>query len=181
MLMGTNRLAGSLGVLVGLLLVCLALRATADHGRDRRPGENPVGDAIKVSLTGSVDFDAGPYHRNAGSRQTLPLIPLQVSGDWLPIPRISANPLVYQPDVTSPNGGVTGMPDTVAAVFREFSASLHGRAGRFVNRGWSRSLSHILASRESMSSPAPYPILWLMMRALSSRAMRALRSGHAPQ
>jgi hypothetical protein len=168
-------------VLVGLLLVCLALRATADHGRDRRPGENPVGDAIKVSLTGSVDFDAGPYHRNAGSRQTLPLIPLQVSGDWLPIPRISANPLVYQPDVTSPNGGVTGMPDTVAAVFREFSASLHGRAGRFVNRGWSRLLSHILREQGVHVVAGAVSDFVADDACFVQPGDRALRSGHAPQ
>jgi hypothetical protein len=100
-----------------LALICFALRAqpTADDLRDL--ARNPVGDAIKVPLTGSFSFDAGPYHRTASSLQALPLIPLQVTGNWLLIPRISANPVVYQPDVTSKSGGITGMADTVATVF----------------------------------------------------------------
>ncbi len=110
------RLTGGLVLLVGLLLgPALRAQQTADDLRDL--ARNPVGDAIKVPLTGSVSFDAGPYGRTAFGLQALPLIPLQVSSNWLLIPRISANPLVYQPDVTQPGGGVTGMGDTVATVF----------------------------------------------------------------
>ena len=110
----TIRVTAWLGL--GLLLVCRPAHAqTADELRDL--ARNPVGDAIKVPVTGSVSFDAGPYHRTSFGLQTLPLIPLQVSGNWLLIPRISANPVVYQPDVTQPSGGITGMSDTVATVF----------------------------------------------------------------
>jgi hypothetical protein len=88
---------------------------SADDLRDL--ARNPVGDAIKVPITGSVSFDGGPFHRTAFGLQTLPLIPFQVSSNWLLIPRISANPLVYQPDLLRRNGGITGMGDTVATVF----------------------------------------------------------------
>jgi hypothetical protein len=102
--------------LCGLLLACPPLRAqTTDELRDL--ARNPVGDAIKVPITGSVSFDAGPFHRTAFGLQTLPLIPFQVSSNWLLIPRIVANPLVFQPDVLRKNGGVTGMGDTVATAF----------------------------------------------------------------
>jgi hypothetical protein len=111
------RMAGSLGLLLGLLLVCPALRAQLPPDDLRNVARNPVGDAIKVPITGSVSFDAGPYHRTASSLQTLPLIPLQVTENWLLIPRIVANPVVYQPDVARPSGGITGVADTVATFF----------------------------------------------------------------
>jgi len=102
---------------VVLLLVGASLRAQQTMDDLRNVARNPVGDAIKVPMTESLSFDAGPYHRAASSLQMLPLIPLQVSGNWLLIPRIVATPLTYLPDVTQASCGSTGMADTVATFF----------------------------------------------------------------
>jgi hypothetical protein len=116
-----NRATGRLRRFYGLLVVSLLagpfLRAQQTTDELRNVARNPVGDAIKVPMTESLSFDAGPYHRTASSLQMLPLIPLQISEKWLLIPRIAATPLAYLPDVTQASGGITGLGDTVATFF----------------------------------------------------------------
>jgi hypothetical protein len=105
------------GLLVVLFLAGPALWAQQTTDDLRKLARNPVGDAVKIPLTESVSFDAGPYDRASHSFQILPLIPLQIARNWLLIPRIAMTPVAYQPDVTRATGGSAGIGDTVATFF----------------------------------------------------------------
>lgn len=100
-----------------VLLVCSTLRAQQTADELRNLARNPLGDAIKLPIGESISFDAGPYSRTANSLQILPIIPLQVDSNWLLMPRVVTTLAAYQPDVTQPNGGSTGLGDTFASFF----------------------------------------------------------------
>jgi hypothetical protein len=104
-------------LLLTSLFVAPMLRAqqTVDELRDL--ARNPVSDAIKVPFVESINFNAGPYDRTSNSLQLQPVIPLQISENWLFVPRIEAAALVYGPDVARTKGGTTGLGDTVATFF----------------------------------------------------------------
>jgi len=100
-----------------LLFVCPMLHAqqTVDELRDL--ARNPVADAIKVPFAETINFDAGPYDRTSNSLQLQPVIPWQISKNWLLVPRIVATAIAYEPDVAQPHGGTIGTGDTVATFF----------------------------------------------------------------
>jgi len=104
-------------VLMISLFVGPVLRAqeTVDELRDL--ARNPVSDAIKVPFAESINFGAGPYDRTSNSLQLQPVIPLQISKNWLLVPRIVATAVAYEPDVAQTHGGTTGLGDTVATFF----------------------------------------------------------------
>jgi hypothetical protein len=104
-------------VLVISVFVVPMLRAqeTVDQLRDL--ARNPVGDAIKVPFVENINFDAGPYDRTSNSLQLQPVIPWQISNNWLLVPRIVATAVAYEPDVLKAHGGTTGAGDTVATFF----------------------------------------------------------------
>jgi hypothetical protein len=110
-------IAGFCGFLVISFLLGPTLRAqqTVDELRDL--ARNPVADAIKVPFVDSINYDAGPYDRTSNSLQLQPVIPLQISKNWLLVPRVVATALAYEPDVTRKNGGTTGLGDIVATFF----------------------------------------------------------------
>jgi hypothetical protein len=120
---GTGRLgrpaaiASFCGFLVISFLLVPTLRAqqTVDELRDL--ARNPVADAIKVPFVDSINFDAGPYDRTSNSLQLQPVIPWQISKNWLLVPRVMATALAYEPDVTRKNGGTTGLGDIIATFF----------------------------------------------------------------
>jgi hypothetical protein len=105
------------GLMVVFLLGIPGLYAqqTADDFRDL--ARNPVGDAIKVPVAGSINLNAGPYDRTPNSLQVLVLIPFKIAEDWLLIPRIATTPVAYAPDVTHARGGSIGLGDTIATFF----------------------------------------------------------------
>lgn len=111
----TRRVGTVCRVAIVLLLGCPGLRAQQDDFRNL--ARNPVGDAIKVPLVEDINLDAGPYARTSNSLQIEPIIPFQIAGQWLLIPRIVANPVVYLPDVTKSSGGSTGLGDTTVTFF----------------------------------------------------------------
>ncbi len=100
-----------------LLVVGPDLRAQQSTDELRNLAKNPVGDTIKVPVTESIGFDAGPYHRTAHSLQILPVIPMEINTNWLLIPRIVTTAVAFLPDVTSASGGFTGVGDSVATFF----------------------------------------------------------------
>jgi hypothetical protein len=93
----------------------LRAQETVDELRDL--ARNPVGDAIKVPFVESINFDAGPYDRTSNSVQLQPVVPLQVTKNWLLVPRIVATVVAYEPDLAQTHGGTTGLGDTVATFF----------------------------------------------------------------
>ena len=46
-----------------------------------------------------------------------PVLPWQISQNWLLVPRIVATTVAYEPDVAHTHGGTTGLGDTVATFF----------------------------------------------------------------
>jgi hypothetical protein len=100
-----------------ILLLALCLRAQQSPDDVRELARNPVADAIKLPMVEDIFFDTGPYGRNASSLQLQPVIPLQISQNFLLVPRIVATPLAYVPDVTQGSGGSTGLGDTIVTFF----------------------------------------------------------------
>jgi hypothetical protein len=98
-----------------LLVPMLLAQETTDELRDL--ARNPVADAIKVPFAESINFGAGPHDRTSDSLQVQPVIPLQVSKNWLLVPRIVTTAVAYEPDVAQTYGGSTGLGDVVATVF----------------------------------------------------------------
>ena len=113
---GVQDLVLGLQLWIVLLLVGPMLRAQQAPDNIRNLARNPVGDAIKVPLSESISFNAGPYNRTAHSLQILPIIPLRITENWLLISRIVTTPVAYLPDVTRARGGITGLGDAVATV-----------------------------------------------------------------
>jgi hypothetical protein len=100
-----------------LLLAAAALHAQQTPEDLEKLARNPVGDAIKIPLAESINFNAGPYGRTSNSLQSQPTIPFPITKDWLLIPRIVATLVAYEPEVSQAGGGSTGLGDTVATFF----------------------------------------------------------------
>jgi hypothetical protein len=100
-----------------VLLLVPFLRAQQSLDEVRELARNPIADAIKLPLVEDILVDAGPYSRKASSLQLQPVIPLQISQNFLLVPRIVATPLAYIPDVTQSSGGNTGLGDTIVTFF----------------------------------------------------------------
>jgi hypothetical protein len=99
------------------LLAAAALHAQQTTANLEKVARNPVGDAVKIPVAESINFDAGPYGRISNSLQIQPTIPFPIAQDWLLIPRILATLAAYEPEVTQASGGSTGLGDTVATFF----------------------------------------------------------------
>jgi hypothetical protein len=100
-----------------LLVASAALHAQQTPENLEKLARNPVGDAVKIPLAESINFDAGPYGRTSNSLQIQPTIPFSIAKDWLLIPRIVATIVAYEPQVSQASGGSTGLGDTVATLF----------------------------------------------------------------
>src|ERR1700752_2332934 len=92
-----------------ILLIASALIRAQSSGDERDIARNPVADAIKVPLVEDIFFDTGPYGRTSNSLQIQPVIPLQITENFLLVPRIVATPVTYIPDVTRAKGGTIGL------------------------------------------------------------------------
>jgi hypothetical protein len=99
-------------------LVPLASRAEDPSQQDlRKMARNPFADVIKLPFVPDIYFGVGPYHRTGVDLQVQPLIPIQVSKEWLLVPRIVATAVTYVPSSTPEGGGRLGLGDTVATFF----------------------------------------------------------------
>jgi hypothetical protein len=101
----------------GVLLLASALHAQQTTENLEKLARNPVGDAVKIPLAESINFDAGPYGHTSTSLQIQPIIPFRIAEEWLVIPRIVATLAAHEPEVSQASGGSTGLGDTVATVF----------------------------------------------------------------
>jgi hypothetical protein len=105
-------------VILGVLLLAgAALHAQQTPQNLEKLARNPVGDAVKIPLAESINFDAGPYVRTSHSLQIQPTIPFSIGEDWLLIPRIVATLAAYEPETSQAGGGSVGLGDTVATLF----------------------------------------------------------------
>jgi hypothetical protein len=105
-----------------LALVCSAIPALAQQPGEQQPAsgsstaelqkavQNPVANLISVPLQENMNVDIGPYGRNQSVLNIQPVIPMQISENWLLISRI-ITPIIYQPDVTQRSLGASGLGD----------------------------------------------------------------------
>jgi len=100
-----------------LFLVVTAAHAQASDVDLRKEVESPVSGLTSVSISNNLNFDAGPFERNAYSLQIQPLLPFQISKDWLVVPRILINAVLDEPDPLRSKGGTTGFGDTTPTFF----------------------------------------------------------------
>lgn len=98
-----------------LFLPMLCAQETTDQLRDL--ARNPVADAIKVPFVQDINFDTGLYGRVSNSLQLQPVIPFQVSKNWLLVLRIVATAVDYEPDVAQTRGGTIGSGDMATTFF----------------------------------------------------------------
>ena len=113
-IVSVRRFHGFCGV---LLLAAAALHAQQTPEDLEKLARNPIGDAVKIPLAESINFDAGPYGRTSNSLQIQPAIPFPIAREWLLIPRIVATLADYEPEVSQSSGGTTGVGDTAATFF----------------------------------------------------------------
>jgi hypothetical protein len=101
-----------------IYLVPLALCAQAPPQPDlRQIARNPFADVIQLPVGPDIYFDAGPYNRTAADLQLQPLFPIQISKEWLLVPRIVATAVTYVPNLAQKSGGQVGLGDIVPTFF----------------------------------------------------------------
>jgi hypothetical protein len=72
--------------------------------------QNPVASLISVPLQNNANFDLGPYNRTQDVLSIEPVIPVNISKNWMIITRI-IQPLVWQPYPNQNTGGEYGLGD----------------------------------------------------------------------
>ncbi len=72
--------------------------------------QNPVASLISVPLQNNANFNLGPYNRTEDVLEIEPVIPLNISKDWMIISRV-IQPLVWQPYPNQNTGGEYGLGD----------------------------------------------------------------------
>jgi hypothetical protein len=109
-------------VLVLLLAIpALAQSTTAGTGDKSQPEssgaealqkavQNPVASLISVPIQNNTNFNVGPYDRTQDVLNIQPVIPVNVSKNWMVISRI-IQPIVWQPYSSSDTGGEYGLGD----------------------------------------------------------------------
>jgi hypothetical protein len=93
--------------------------ATDDEAEEKdlaKKIQNPVADLISVPFQNNTTYNIGPNDRAANTLNIQPVIPVHLSEDVLLISRIIV-PIVYQPTLTSPGGGSSGVGDTNPTFF----------------------------------------------------------------
>jgi hypothetical protein len=86
--------------------------------------QNPISDLISLPFQDNLSFGLGPEDREQNVLNIQPVIPLNLSEDWLLITRTIV-PLIYQPDVTSKDSGKFGLGDINLSLF--FSPQMEGK------------------------------------------------------
>jgi hypothetical protein len=108
------------GFMASVLMASLAESpANAQDTTDdlKKAARNPVASVVKIPVEQDTFWGTGSYGRMPAQLQVQPVIPFQVSEDWLLVPRIVATVFVYQPDVTQKIGATSGMGDTNPTLF----------------------------------------------------------------
>jgi len=78
--------------------------------------QNPVASLISVPLQNNTSFDLGSYNRAQDVLNIQPVIPINISKDWMVILR-SIQPLVWQPYPSLNSGGEYGLGDNITTFF----------------------------------------------------------------
>lgn len=113
----------------GLLAVSMAISALAADTDSKanlsQQANNPIANMISVPFQYSANFDIGPHDRTQHVLSIQPVIPFELSQDWLLVTRWVL-PVIDQPDVLENSGGTFGIGDLNPAFFFSPSSKLTG-------------------------------------------------------
>lgn len=99
------------GALLAIMLLCAAAGPAAKAQTDlAKAAQNPIASLISVPFQNNTNFGIGPHNRTQNVLNIQPVIPFNLSKDWLLVTRWIL-PLVYQPDVLESSGGRFGLGD----------------------------------------------------------------------
>ena len=91
--------------------------AKAESDQDLlKAAQNPVADLISVPIQNNINPGINPYGRVQNVVSLQPVIPLNLSDNWLLVTRI-IQPIVWQPYPDQKTGGVFGLGDTNPSFF----------------------------------------------------------------
>ena len=82
----------------------------------RRAAQNPVASLISVPLQNNTNFNVGANDRTQNLINIQPVIPFNVSKDWMVVVRI-IQPIIWQPLPKAPTGGEFGIGDMSPTFF----------------------------------------------------------------
>jgi len=94
----------------------LAAQAAPDDDKLLANFQNPVGSLVSVPFQNNTNFPIGQFSRVQDVLNIQPVIPLNLSEDWLLITRW-ITPVVYQPNLLNPAGGANGLGDLNPSLF----------------------------------------------------------------
>lgn len=81
-----------------------------------KAAQNPVADLISVPILNTTNFNIGPYNRVQNVLAFQPVIPLNLSDNWMLINRIIL-PITWQPYPDQGSGGQFGLGDMAPSFF----------------------------------------------------------------
>ncbi len=91
--------------------------ATAESDEDLlKAVQNPVADLISVPILNTTNFNLGPYNRAQNVLALQPVIPANLSQNWMLISRIIL-PMAWQPYPDQNSGGQFGLGDMTPSFF----------------------------------------------------------------
>jgi len=78
--------------------------STAAEEELQKAVQNPVASLISVPLQNNTNFSLGSFNRTQEVLNIQPVIPANLSENWMPITRV-IQPIIWQPYPTATNGG----------------------------------------------------------------------------
>lgn len=102
-----------------------ALAATGSQANLAQQANNPIANMISVPLQYNGNFNIGPYDRDQHVFTIQPVIPFELSKDWLLVTRWVL-PIIDQPDISQNSGSTFGIGDLNPALFFSPSSKLTG-------------------------------------------------------
>jgi hypothetical protein len=81
-----------------------------------KAAQNPVSDLISVPILNTTNFNLGPYNRTQNVLALQPVIPLNLTDNWMLISRIIL-PMTWQPYPEQTTGGQFGLGDMTPSFF----------------------------------------------------------------
>jgi hypothetical protein len=103
-----------------------AVASTPDASTEdlQKATQNPVASLITVPVQNNSNFGYGPFDRTQDILNIQPVIPVNITENWMLITRI-IQPIVWQPDPTENSGGQYGLGDMNPTFF--FSPAKPGK------------------------------------------------------
>ena len=86
------------------------------RGELARASQNPMANMISVPIQSNTNFKWGPLEKTQNVTNIQPVIPFNLTEDWLLISRTIA-PIIYQPELVTGQGSEFGLGDINQALF----------------------------------------------------------------